>query len=1336
MRAWVSAVLVVGTLAPLVSCSSSAPSPNEITGSTRQADSSSPPAVQSTTRVCQLIGDTDYAARPAVVATKNRTNQRFGIRGTDEGSTIVDPDDGLIFFYFGDTNPDGNGYDTVAWTHDVQLPQGECPLLDFGAQYTDDSDERGAPVLTLDGQIEGIARAPNGGFYDGGSHRIYLFYNVFREQQSAPNPIGGRTVLAWADPSTPNELHSVGGSPFNGPNGLTTGNRATDPSQFLMVAPIVVSRSDVADIPFGNVAPDSKVLLVYGSTGPLRAGEMQLAAVPLAQVDDAQAYLYRTATGWSADHTLAAPVFTDQVACAGEATIMKDEATGKYLLAYVCGQAQTNSPYFQHGGPNEGVFLRTADGPVGPWSPPGVLFNDDRDGAIGRYVHDANPRVLRTGNAFERTLGDLCSIDDGKTYCCSEPITRGASDCANGKPYAAPVPNSQSYQCIDPNPAALPRPSCRLPSAQESSPTSAPGCCTVKGNCCDLAYTDETYDNLFTAAWGSSQAGYTYNPYFLPTYTRTVANVQGTSMPSGIEVYYDLSTWNPYVTDVIKSTVTFEDADGDTVPDDVDNCPLVANPDQANCNEEAELAYNTNNLGDQVGVLGDACDPVPCPAGDAQTPTGLKNVSCIPARRDPYVTQACTYLEIHDQIDLVPIGAHALSSSGATTKVSIEHPASNVATRGRFCQYASPRPGQLSINCTDEEFMSDAQLLLSKKAEDEQYDQKHPWHRITLKSQDGTFVSDRNETHFFTFDYGGGVKHSLRWDYADDYAFWTRIGAPQVIGSSNPTCSGTACLNGRLWFNGDSRVGSQTASASDGAPVGINGADMRARSLVDHYFDEQPEIPAFEKITGVGAIPRNRFILRDPGDPIERVGQEQPWNEFEKGNAVPIFLSGTSVLGLRQTSALVDASASFGPSFVRELDGSQPWANAPGPTTVDASRPMAVEISEDATSVLGSANLVGDKILFGQAVELVAQSGGADRQTFGGIATIVIPATIPTIAGNAGNGLTTLSFDVPSMDRSATSAANSPTFIPTSTVQCTYVGGASQSHPDDPDDRAHGANYIFASCDGGLTAGSQIKATAAYLHVLSGDSLSGTTRVESALTALETAGSALPRRDCDYGHGDSSGPRPRRNFVATYAPTLDGVFVVGGTSRWNEPLSDAWFKPLDRPWQQINLPPGTLGHVLDAAFSPADRRLWVLDEADSNARDVGHWSCHHKRTVRLLRIEHGRGSVEVVASAQPHGAFDRRGLLSDKDGQIMMWASNGRTNAHRVVRLVPNVNSFDAFATPSLAGSLSIPPVVDYRGYAFVANAPRTSQHTFQMDRVATLPLATASLSSWTELLQ
>ena len=76
--------------------------------------------------------------------------------------------------------------------------------------------------------------------------------------------------------------------------------------------------------------------------------------------------------------------------------------------------------------------------------------------------------------------------------------------------------------------------------------------------------------------------------------------------------------------------------------------------------------------------------------------------------------------------------------------------------------------------------------------------------------------------------------------------------------------------------------------------------------------------------------------------------------------------------------------------------------NAPGPTTVAGSTPMAVELSADGTSVVGTANLSGGKVLLGRELELVAQIGTDASEDIGAQATSTIPASLNVVAGNAG----------------------------------------------------------------------------------------------------------------------------------------------------------------------------------------------------------------------------------------------------------------------------------------------------------------------------------------------
>src|SRR4051812_49869647 len=64
-------------------------------------------------KVCQLTGEHD---RQRGTHAHNRTETRFGLVGTDLGASFEH--DGRLWFLFGDTWPDPDGGDSVAWTAD------------------------------------------------------------------------------------------------------------------------------------------------------------------------------------------------------------------------------------------------------------------------------------------------------------------------------------------------------------------------------------------------------------------------------------------------------------------------------------------------------------------------------------------------------------------------------------------------------------------------------------------------------------------------------------------------------------------------------------------------------------------------------------------------------------------------------------------------------------------------------------------------------------------------------------------------------------------------------------------------------------------------------------------------------------------------------------------------------------------------------------------------------------------------------------------------------------------------------------------------------------------
>ena len=120
---------------------------------------------------------------------------------------------------------------------------------------------------------------------------------------------------------------------------------------------------------------------------------------------------------------------------------------------------------------------------------------------------------------------------------------------------------------------------------------------------------------------------------------------------------------------------------------------------------------------------------------------------------------------------------------------------------------------------------------------------------------------------------------------------------------------------------------------------------------------------------------------------------------------------------------------------------------------------------------------------------------------------------------------------------------------------------------------------------------------------------------------------------------------------------------------------------------------------------------------------------HGSVSRRLSRIHPTLGVVTDVASWPLHGAFDQYWLALDRDGFVLLVASNSTTHAHAVARfqstpyepLAPLVVS-----TMSGSGDLPMPPIADPAGYAF---AVRDVDDVPLLVRLSTLGLAPSSLT-------
>ncbi|HZJ67872.1 MAG TPA: trypsin-like serine protease [Kofleriaceae bacterium] len=305
-----------------------------------------------------------------------------------------------------------------------------------------------------------------------------------------------------------------------------------------------------------------------------------------------------------------------------------------------------------------------------------------------------------------------------------------------------------------------------------------------------------------------------------------------------------------------------QDPDGDGIPNGypgappwykADNCPTVKNPDQANCNLDAELAERTRMPGTEI--LGDVCDPVPCPGislePGAQPPpnAGFGNKTLggwIAGRMN------------HNRFLIKRVASHTRNGAGAGNPFPVMVP--GIETGARFCQ----KNITLGFDCRAPGNVNDAEFEYAPSWDAEVYDPAHPWHRISI---DLTYNA-------WTWTYDDTVTPTAQmWAYWNDNAHWDHNGLiPPAEGRYAAVCAlpevgeGT-CLDGTLWYHAKTEIG-RTQSLVRRVPVGLhlNGAGGGANNMANSYFDVRPDEAYKSGYGGTGLM--RQFYLRIPdGDP-------------------------------------------------------------------------------------------------------------------------------------------------------------------------------------------------------------------------------------------------------------------------------------------------------------------------------------------------------------------------------------------------------------------------------------------------------------------------------------
>jgi hypothetical protein len=296
----------------------------------------------STTKLEQVIGDYDKGFK---TATLNQTESRYGIIGTDLGSSFEH--EGKVYFLFGDTIGPG-ALKPVGYSESSDPNE---PLrFDFLS---------GSPGTFIPLQIPGVSMGPfevpvTGLSLEGAA------YVVVSTNYSPKTPTD-RSVLTRFDEqsrsfSTVREVSRL-------------------PEGHFIKMTLRVAPPDLVGLP----SPEPHIL-IFGS-GAYRRSNAYLAAVPVKSFTSGEQTRYFAGMDgdrpmWSDMEADAVPIVTHPVI--GDISVVFLEALGLWLMTY-----DSRVP--------QGIILRYAEQPWGPWSDAVVIFNPRTDAGVGAFLH--NPRL-------------------------------------------------------------------------------------------------------------------------------------------------------------------------------------------------------------------------------------------------------------------------------------------------------------------------------------------------------------------------------------------------------------------------------------------------------------------------------------------------------------------------------------------------------------------------------------------------------------------------------------------------------------------------------------------------------------------------------------------------------------------------------------------------------------------------------------------------------------------------------------------------------------------------------------------------------------------------------
>jgi hypothetical protein len=319
----------------------------------------------SSVKVEQMIGDCDYTSQAATgqcKPTTSRTSTRAALLGTDLGASFESQ--GNLIFLFGDSIGPTQDYlasDTMASSTSTDPAQGL--FLDVFTKPD------GSPFFVrVPGIRLGASEVPNAGIHlDKGT---FIVCQTGLDRNLPTQDINSYSVLTRFDETarTFTLLRTISARP----NG-----------KFLTPS-LHASGSDV---------------LMFG-LGAYRASDVYLATIPASSFDTGAgtryfAGLVNGQPTWSSSESAAVPVVAEKGGPSiGNVSVTRSSALDLWLMTYDGGRQSPSTA---------GVYFTYAKDPWGPWAEPQLIFNQRRDGATGKFVHD--PSITPNDGLNGPTIG-------------------------------------------------------------------------------------------------------------------------------------------------------------------------------------------------------------------------------------------------------------------------------------------------------------------------------------------------------------------------------------------------------------------------------------------------------------------------------------------------------------------------------------------------------------------------------------------------------------------------------------------------------------------------------------------------------------------------------------------------------------------------------------------------------------------------------------------------------------------------------------------------------------------------------------------------------------------